>query len=468
MSYDESLKNDDLLNNIARNILKEVGNKYFRLVNEQLFIFSKQKGIFVPYVGNKEYKLLLLDDVLKKIMNRAIVENIELLKKQGIADTENDIKYISKKLSKELRKRINNKLTLNSMLYSVESDKVYPEIVIPIDNRKVITDNQFNIVQKLQYKHEAYSYIKFKTDNQINAVLRNNNLYLEFLKSIAVNNTMILSQAKWLIRDISLNIAIENRALYIIDYSDRRILDLFLLPIYNLMHSDFISHFKLRELTKNLGAMTGKKLNIIDGVPQNLSTRVVEILLQHIINGKKETFKRKNILNKTVHIIMANREETARLKEKVIKQHPNLEFIVLPDKIDDKYLEPDFLLDIIDNNEQVLELAFLDVDVDSEAYNSIVDYNIFFWKNYLEITGSKEDFIYKKELYERYCDFCKQNNYTPKDDASFGKFICSCTGYRRENSLNVFNENSEQIFISNKSRDGYRWVGVRYKEITGK
>lgn len=246
-----------ITNKNLTNIFIEINvKKYFRMLNDQLFIYDTDTGIFKRVISNQKLRNAQFKFLLPILR--------QYFKKNGL--------YINIK-SKLLLDKIIDKILLNPHIYSTDIRNEYfsKKTCIPLQYKKCFNDtsialakinNEFISLTKKNLKPKYSSLFYLNNDENIH----HNVHYLKFLKYLNDNTSNLYFYTKKLVENLYFNCAILNPLCFFIEYKDKNVLDLYLKPILAKIPSEFISYYSLNDLNKSkkIIDLTNKRVNFIN------------------------------------------------------------------------------------------------------------------------------------------------------------------------------------------------------------
>lgn len=273
------------LRHLAKSILLETSKKYFKLVNDQIFIYNRDTGLFeVLQEPSKEALSQISNVYYKKFIDKYynyINEDDDSANK--------DINY------KALNKMILDKTNQNRNFYcDKDIDNLRPA-VIPLLNKKMFFNNQKE--GKLTTKYLAFTSLDYSSASQVNNLIRRlinhkslkDYPYISFLQSIQNSTTYIGNigfDAKTLFKDIAMNATTySGKMCYVISCDDRIMQKLFWTPIDNIVPSTYKTYmsFHNSEVRKHASHMTGKAINIHIGLPSEMNKNQKMFLCENLL-----------------------------------------------------------------------------------------------------------------------------------------------------------------------------------------
>lgn len=495
------------INGIAIDILFDYGWKYLTIVNDSIFIYNKDSGVYDIFPNDVAQRKEYLKIAFEKLIRKEVWRNYRKCLKKCIKESnENDYDPIQNSISqirldkddyieditkykRTVLKIIEKKLLINKNFYCDYDANSSTREFIPIYKKTFIGDsrNQKDIVDigDLQSKMRAFFFLNIRLNGEriifrkdIDAFLKisqiKENDYNDFKEILYLmdNSNRLINQGVRFARDLFIENRCPTNKLYVIKYNDKRILDLFLKPYLSLFPDKYISYYDINNTTftkSMVKEIFSKRINVTQIINKNFSESQINFL-NNVLNKDIFTIKDLNIHKVPVFIITYKNNELNKIKE-YLKKSNKVAYIELPDEVPKCLLEPDIVEHFERNNLDVLKLCFYQ---NSERGDKpFLSTEEKWFKEYVEITGNKDDEILSEDFYNEYCNFCKYYDEKPKGKADFGKWLRQVEGFCEITSIvtwtNYQEENSNKdknfkSFIKNRNSDQkYRYLGLRWK-----
>ena len=502
------------LNGIAIDILFDYGWKYLTIVNDSIFIYNKESGVYDIFPNDVAQREAYLKSAFEKLIGKKVWYNFrKYLKKyrkesyEYDSDSTNDsisqvglnkndyIKDI-KKYKRTVLKIVEQKLLINKNFYCDHYANSFEREFIPIYKKAFICDsrNQEDIVDigDLQSKLKAFFFLNIRLnwerknfhkdpDAFLNILQIKNNDYNDFKEKLYLmdNGNRLIDQGVRLARDLFIENRCPTNKLYVIKYDDKRILNLFLKPYLSLFPNKYISYYDINNTTftkSMVKEIFSKRVNVAQIINKNFSESQINFL-NNVLNKDIFTIKDLNIHKVPVFIITCKNNELNKIKE-YLKKSNKVAYIELPDEVPKYLLEPDCVESFERNNLDVLKLCFHQNSEESDELFLSIEEKWF--KDYVEITGNEDDKILSEDFYNKYCDFCKSYKEKPKGNAEFGKWVRKVDGFCDKTNIKdwkIYQEKSRnkeenkdedknfKSFIKNRNSDQkYHYLGLKWKQ----
>lgn len=462
------------LRHLAKSILLGTSKKYLKLVNDQIFIYNRDTGLF---------------EILQNPSKEALSQINNIYCDKFINEYDDGIRMHINHVA--LRKIILDKICQNKNLYCGKDINNPSQSVIPLLDKRMFFGNQKE--GKLKPNHLAFTSLDYclstQIESKINRLRNSRHLqeypYITFLKSIqnSTSNTgNVGSYAHMLFKDIAMNVpTYSGKMCYVISCDDKIMQEIFWVPIDNMVPSSYKTYmsFHNSEVRKHASNMVGKAINIHIGLPSEMNKNQKMFLCENLLRCVPITLfypkSSYNYINRTIQVFLVNTSEAEMLMKifedfsvnglaQLIKL-PQIKDLEKP--LQDKLNEPDFIEELLSDKDGIINLLYSDWSKtnDNEALQKLtyIDSKENFIEKYLEFTGKESDMVSKKDLHQFYC-----KNY-PTDysgESVFNRFLKSYMSlYIDRTSFKKLNI-SEQVGRFTEIRKGvvYYWVGIRVKE----
>lgn len=485
----ETDSNDDL-EYLAKSILLDTSKRYFKIVNDQIFIFNRDTGIFENLKEPSKEALSQIGNVYnKKFLDKNYNDDYD--DNDDYDEEDNEDSNTTYNNPKALYKIILDKINLNRNLYCDKNiDDVRSAVIPLLDKRMYFKDQK---VGKLKPKHLAFTSLDYclsvKTNEKLNRYLKLIPLqecpYITFLKGIqnsAAYTGNIGSYAQMLFKDIAVNVpTYSGKMCYVISCDDIRMRELFWIPLDNMVPSPYKTYmsFHNSEVRKHASHMIGKAINVHFGLPSEVNKNQKMFLCENLLRCVPITLfypkSSYNYINRTIQVFLVNTSEAERLmnifEEFGVSKLAQL--IKLPQikdlekSLQDELNEPDFREELLSDKDGIINLLYSDWSEtdDNEALQELTytDSKEDFVEKYLEFTGKESDIVSKNKLYQIYCQ-SYPNDYIA--ESVFSKFLKNYNfHYIDRTSFKKMDTQKQAEKFTDIKRDGVsHWVGLKIKE----
>ena len=166
----ETESNDDL-KHLAKSILLDTSKEYFKIVNDQIFIFNPDTGLFENLKEPSKEALSQIGNVYdKKFLDKNYKVDYDEDDEDDEGDEDNNTTYIN---FKALYKVILDKINLNRNFYCDKDIDDVRSAVIPLLDRRMYFKNQKE--GKLKPNHLAFTSLDYclsvQTSKKLNRIL---------------------------------------------------------------------------------------------------------------------------------------------------------------------------------------------------------------------------------------------------------------------------------------------------------
>lgn len=485
----ETESNDDL-KHLAKSILLDTSKEYFKIVNDQIFIFNPDTGLFENLKEPSKEALSQIGNVYdKKFLDKNYKVDYDEDDEDDEGDEDNNTTYIN---FKALYKVILDKINLNRNFYCDKDIDDVRSAVIPLLDRRMYFKNQKE--GKLKPNHLAFTSLDYclsvQTSKKLNRILNfiplQEDPYITFLKGIQ-NSTAytgnIGSYAQMLFKDIAINApTYSGKMCYVISCDDRRMQELFWVPIENMVPSSYKTYmsFHNSEVRKHASHMIGKAINIHFGLPSEMNKNQKMFLCENLLRCVPITLfypkSSYNYINRTIQVFLVNTSEAQDLSNifKEFGVEKLAHFIKLPliqdleKSLQDELNEPDFIEELLSDKDGIINLLYADWGKpnENEALQKLTytDSKEDFVEKYLEFTGKESDIISKEDLYQSYCQSYPDDHFVK---SVFSKFLKNYNKlYINRTDFKKMDTQEQARRFTDIKRDGVSyWVGLKIKSI---